>query len=254
MSIHVAIVENDQRASGVLARRINATAGFHCTGLHSNLADALDEFPVSLPEAVLRDIQLPGGNGVEGVRRIKEAGPARHILVLTDLNDPQIVFKALAAGASGYLLKNGSSPVQIIGAIREVFHGGAPLTGSIARRLVNLFQEAAPVPVPDYRKLSLREHQVLDLLARGLRYKEVAFKLNISYATVHSHIRHIYKKLRVSCRTDAVMLYLRQSPDWRIAAPEPQSGLIPKFAGAKPTEDFPRSQVQATNGLVDWNH
>jgi DNA-binding NarL/FixJ family response regulator len=247
MSINVAIVENDQRASGMLARRINAAAGVQCTGVYSNVADALDEFPVSLPDVVLMDIQLSGVTGVEGVRRIKEAGPARHILVLTDLNDPQIVFKALSAGASGYLLKTGSSPGQIIGAIREVLRGGAPLTGSIARRLVKLFQEAAPVPVPDYRKLSLREHQVLALLARGLRYKEVAFKLNISYATVHSHIRHIYKKLRVSCRTDAVTLYLRQSPDWRIATPEPQPILIPLFAGGEPPENFPRSLVQATN-------
>ena len=216
MSINVAIVEKDKRVFSGLAGLLEATNGFRCAGPYSSAISALNEFPKSLPDVVLMDINLPCMNGVEYVRRIKEAHPCQLILVLTHLDDPQVAFNTLSAGASGYLLKS-ASPEQIVTAIQEVYRGGSPITGSIARGLVNLLQQTA-VPGQNYRNLSLREQQVLGFLAKGLRYKEIAGALAISYSTAHAHIRHIYRKLRVNCRTDAVTLYLREYPNRSIQA------------------------------------
>lgn len=239
MSINVAIVENDEQGLSGLARLIGSTEGFRCSGLYSSAVCALNDFPKLLPDVVLMDINLPGTHGVEYVRRIKEVCPDQLVLVLSDLDNPQVIFNTLSAGASGYLLKN-SSPRQIITAVRDVYHGSSPLTGSIARRLVNLLQQAA-VPGQSCRSLSLREQQVLDLLARGFRYKEIAGELEISYATVHTHIRHIYKKLRVSCRTDAVTLYLREHPNWSVLAKARQYKRVELFNKAAIPRNFTRA-------------
>lgn len=224
MSINVAIVENNEQMLSSLTRLVESTKEFRCSGSYGSAVSALNEFTTSLPDVVLMDINLSGMNGVELVRRIKEFCPDQLILVLTDLEDPQVVFKTLSSGASGYLLKN-TPPKQIITAIRDLYHGSSPITGSIARGLVNLLQQAA-VPVQNYRSLSLRETQVLDQLSKGLRYKEIAETLGVSYATVHTHIRHIYRKLHVNCRTEAVALYLRQNPEWHFSAsPQKLNGL-----------------------------
>jgi DNA-binding NarL/FixJ family response regulator len=236
MSINVAIVENDEQMLSGLTRLIKSTKGFRCSGSYNSAVSALKEFPKSLPDVVLMDINLPGVNGVEYVRRIKEIYPDQLILVLTNLDEPQVVMNTLSSGASGYLLKN-TAPKQIVSAVREVYHGSSPFTGSIARGLVNLLQQAA-VPGQNYRSLSLRETQVIDLLTKGLRYKEIAAKLEISYATVHTHIRHIYKKLGVKCRTEAVALYLRQHPCWQVSAGVQEIQKIDLFSEASVTRYF----------------
>jgi DNA-binding NarL/FixJ family response regulator len=236
MTIKVAIVDNDELILDGLTRLIGSTKELRCSGSYSSAVRALDEFRKSLPDVVLMDINLSGVNGVEYVRRIKEVCPDQLILVLTNLNDPQVVINTLSSGASGYLLKS-TSPKQIVTAVRDVYHGSSPFTGSIARGLVNLLQQAA-VPGQSYRSLSLREIQVIDLMTNGLRYKEIAGKLEISYATVHTHIRHIYKKLRVKCRTEAVALYLRQHPSWHVSASVQKIQKVEIFSEASVTRYF----------------
>jgi DNA-binding NarL/FixJ family response regulator len=217
MTINVAIVDDDELILGGLTRLIESTKEFQCSGSYCSALSALNDLPKLLPDVVLMDINLSGMNGIEYVRSIREVCPNQLVLVLTNIDDPQIIFNTLSAGASGYLLKKSSSSKQIITAVRDVYHGSSPITGSIARQLVNLLQQAV-VPGQNYRSLSLRETQVIDLLAKGLRYNEIAGKLQISYATVHTHIRNIYKKLHVNCRTEAAALYLRQHPGLHFSA------------------------------------
>src|SRR5262245_7187660 len=208
MPITIAIVEDDVRVRGSLARLIDSTRGFSCVSQHPSAENALLELKVTQPEVVLMDINLPGMNGVECVRKLKELLPETQIVMLTIYENTNIIFSALAAGASGYLLKK-SSPEQLIDAIREVHNGGSPMSSHIARKVVASFQQITN-PVHDYEKLSLREQEVLDCLARGYLYREIAEKLNISYATVHTHLRHIYEKLHVRSRTEAVTKHLQQ--------------------------------------------
>jgi DNA-binding NarL/FixJ family response regulator len=208
MPIKIAIVEDDVRVRGTLARLIDSTEGFCCVSQHPSAENALTELPVTRPDVVLMDINLPGLNGVECVRRLKELLPKTQVVMLTVYENTNIIFSALAAGASGYLLKK-SSPEQLIEAIREVHNGGSPMTSHIARKVVASFQQVAN-PVHDYEKLSLREQEVLDYLAKGYLYREIAERLKISYPTVHTHIRHIYEKLHVRSRTQAVTKHFQQ--------------------------------------------
>jgi DNA-binding NarL/FixJ family response regulator len=208
MPITIAIVEDDVRLRSTLARLIDSTKGFSCVSQHPNAENALMELAVTRPEVVIMDINLPGMNGVECVRRLKEMLPQTQVVMLTVYENTNIIFSALAAGASGYLLKQ-SSPEQLVEAIREVHNGGSPMSSHIARKVVASFQQVAN-PVHDYEKLSLREQEVLDCLAKGFLYREIAEKLDISYATVHTHVRHIYEKLHVRSRTEAVTKHLHQ--------------------------------------------
>lgn len=208
MPIKIAIVEDDVRVRGTLARLIDSTEGFCCVSQHPTAENALVELQVTQPEVVLMDINLPGMNGVECVRRLKELLPATQVVMLTVYENTNIIFSALAAGASGYLLKK-SSPEQLIEAIREVHNGGSPMTSHIARKVVASFQQVAN-PVHEYEKLSLREQEVLGCLAKGYLYREIAERLKISYATVHTHVRHIYEKLHVRTRTEAVTKHFQQ--------------------------------------------
>ena len=208
MPIKIAIVEDDVRVRGTLARLIDSTEGFCCVSQHPSAENALTELPVTRPDVVLMDINLPGLNGVECVRQLKEMLPKTQAVMLTVYENTNIIFSALAAGASGYLLKK-SSPEQLIEAIREVHNGGSPMTSHIARKVVASFQQVTN-PVHDYEKLSLREQEVLDYLAKGYLYREIAERLKISYPTVHTHIRHIYEKLHVRSRTEAVTKHFQQ--------------------------------------------
>ena len=207
ISIGVAIIDHDLQVSNSLVRMLDSTDGLQCVGAYSSVANALDEISVSRPDVVLMDINLPAVNGVKGVRRLKAACRDLLILVFTDIENANIVFNAFAAGAVGYLLKP-DSPGQIIAAIQEVYDGGSPMSSTTARQMVGLLQETA-ISDENYWKLSLRELEVIGHLAGGLRYQDIADKLKISYATVHTHIRHIYKKLKTKSRTDAVSLHLR---------------------------------------------
>ena len=209
MPISISIVEDNDKLRGTLARVLNRAEGFRCVSQHPSAEDALKELPGVKPEVVLMDINLPGMNGVECVRQLKPLLPQTQVMMLTVYEDTENIFNALAAGASGYMLKR-TSTKELIEAIHEVKRGGSPMTMHIARKVVQSFQKAPAAPVPATENLSEREQQVLDLLSHGLMYKEIAEKLSLSYETVHTYIRRIYEKLQVRTRTEAVAKFLRR--------------------------------------------
>lgn len=204
--ISVSIVEDMADVRQKVKHIIEDSEEFICLSTYSNAESALEELPKLNPDIVLMDINLPGMNGVDCVRQLKMLMPDVEILMLTIYENTNIIFSALTAGASGYLLKR-SAPEKIIQAIRDVQEGGSPMTGHIARKVVASFRKITK-PQHDYETLSLREQQVLDWLAQGRTYKEIAENLNISYNTVNTHIRHIYEKLHVRSRTQAVTMHL----------------------------------------------
>jgi len=209
MSIAVSIVEDDPQVRGSLAKLIDGAPGFRCVSVHPSAEDALVEIPKVKPEVVLMDINLPGANGVECVRRLKPHCPTTQIIMLTVYQKTEHIFNALAAGATGYMLKQ-TPPPELLTAIKEVHGGGSPMSSHIARKIVQSFQQPAPA-CAEAESLSPREAEVLDLLAKGFLYKEIADQMKVSYATVHTHIRHIYEKLHVRSRTEAVAKHLGQS-------------------------------------------
>src|SRR6266851_4682194 len=208
MSIAVSIVEDDAVVRGSLAKLIDSSPGFRCLSQHPSAESALQDIPGKKPGVVLIDINLPGLNGVECVRRLKPQLPATQIIMLTVYQNTEHIFNALAAGATGYLLKQ-TPPSELLAAIRDVRDGGSPMSSHIARKIVQSFQKPVRADRPG-ESLSPRESQVLDLLARGYLYKEIAEKMALTYATVHTHIRHIYEKLHVRSRTEAVAMHLGQ--------------------------------------------
>ena len=206
--ITVAIVEDSEKLRGTLARVISRAPGFACVSQHGSAEDALKELPAVKPQVVLMDINLPGLNGVECVRQLKLLLPATLVIMLTVYEDTENIFNALAAGASGYLLKR-TPTAELLQAIQDVLHGGSPMTMHIARKVVQSFQKN-PAPSPATEGLSDREQQVLDLLSQGLIYKEIADKIGVSYETVHTYVRRIYEKLQVRTRTEAVAKFLQR--------------------------------------------
>ena len=207
MAIKVSIVEDNDQLRGTLARVIDRAEGFQCLGQHASAELALESIPKEKPDVVLMDINLPGMNGVECVRKLKQLLPQTHVVMLTVYEDTENIFNALAAGAMGYMLKR-TPRDELLGAIREVIRGGSPMTTHIARKVVQSFQRA-PASTQPTEDLSPREKEVLDCLAQGFLYKEIADKLGISYETVHTYIRRIYEKLQVRTRTEAVAKFLR---------------------------------------------
>ncbi|HSU52897.1 MAG TPA: response regulator transcription factor [Candidatus Dormibacteraeota bacterium] len=208
MPITVSIVEDNEQLRTTLARVLNRSESFRCLSHYGSAEDALKDLPQVKPEVVLMDINLPGINGVECVRQLKQALPGTQAIMLTVYEDTDNIFSALAAGASGYLLKRTKS-AELLDAIREVQRGGSPMTTHIARKVTQSFQKAGPSPQPA-ENLSQREQEVLDCLSHGFLYKEIAEKLGISYETVHTYIRRIYEKLQVRTRTEAVAKFLRR--------------------------------------------
>jgi DNA-binding NarL/FixJ family response regulator len=208
MAITVSIVEDNDQLRGTLARLISRAEGFRCLSQFANAEDALKGLPQEPPDVVLMDINLPGMNGVECVRRLKQLLPQCQMVMLTVYEDTENIFNALAAGASGYLLKR-TTRADLLAAIREVQQGGSPMTTHIARKVVQSFQQTNP-SAPPAENLSPREQEVLDCLSQGFLYKEIADKLGISYETVHTYIRRIYEKLQVRTRTEAVAKFLRR--------------------------------------------
>jgi len=208
MAISVSIVEDNDKLRGTLARVLNRADGFPCASQYANAEDALKDLPQARPDVVLMDINLPGMNGVECVRQLKMLIPEIQVMMLTVYEDTENIFNALAAGASGYLLKRTTSK-ELLEAIQEVRRGGSPMSMHIARKVVQSFQKSA-ASLQATENLSEREQQVLDLLSQGLIYKEIADKLAISYETVHTYIRRIYEKLQVRTRTEAVAKFLRR--------------------------------------------
>ena len=210
MPITVSIVEDNDQLRGTLARVINRSEGFQCLGDFGSAEAALEGLPKQPPNVVLMDINLPGMNGVECVRKLKEILPKTHAIMLTVYEDTDNIFNALAAGATGYMLKR-TPKDELLEAIRDVLKGGSPMTTHIARKVVQSFQRAPAVSTAmEEANLSPREKEVLDLLAQGHLYKEIAEKLGISYETVHTYIRRIYEKLQVRTRTEAVAKFLKR--------------------------------------------
>lgn len=207
--IAVAVVEDDARVRASLARLLERASGLRCVGEHGSGEEALQALPGVRPNVVLMDINLPGIDGVECVRRLKVLLPEAQVVMLTVYQDNDLIFNALAAGASGYLLKRTKGPV-LIASIREVHHGGSPMSSHIARKVVQSFR-AVPAPSTGLETLTPREMEVLDLLSKGYLYREIADELAVGYDTVHSHVRHIYEKLQVNTRTRAAAVHLTRT-------------------------------------------
>jgi DNA-binding NarL/FixJ family response regulator len=207
MAITVSIVEDQEPLRNTLARVLNRADGFECISHYGSAEEALRDLPRARPEVVLMDINLPGMNGVECVRQLKQALPTTQVMMLTVYEDTENIFNALAAGATGYMLKR-TPRAELLEAVKEVHRGGSPMTAHIARMVVQSFLRPASKPEPT-AELSPREREVLDLLSQGLMYKEIADKLGVSYETVHTYIRRIYEKLQVRTRTEAVAKFLR---------------------------------------------
>jgi len=202
MSIAVSIVEDDTQARQILADWVTQANGFKCVGSHATVEEALEQVPNEKPAVVLMDINLPGMSGIEGVRRLKSLLPATQFLMLTVYEDADHIFEALAAGATGYLLKQ-TRRSELLDSIKDVHAGGSPMTGNIARRVVLAFrrEEAGE---PESAKLSQREREVLELLARGYLYKEIMDLIDVSRGTLNTYVRRIYEKLHVRSRSQAV--------------------------------------------------
>src|SRR4030095_3886652 len=209
MSISVSIIEDNDQLRTTLARVISRSEGFKCLSHFANAEDALQHLPTGeRPDVVLMDINLPGMNGVDCVRHLKQQLHQVQVMMLTVYEDTENIFNALAAGASGYLLKR-TKTAELLNAIKEVHAGGSPMTTHIARKVIQSFQKTGPSTQPA-ENLSQREQEVLECLSQGLIYKEIADKLGISYETVHTYIRRIYEKLQVRTRTEAVAKFLRR--------------------------------------------
>jgi len=202
MNIRVAIVEDDRTVRENLSVLINDAPGFCCVGSYSSAEEAYARLPDVRPEVILMDIHLPGRNGIKCVADLRDLLPHTQIIMLTIEEDSERVFESLKAGATGYLVKH-VSPQEILEAVAEVKNGGAPMSSQIARKVVTTFRESRAPEEPDVR-LSAREEEVLRFLAQGHRSKEIADELSVSLATVNTHIRHIYEKLHVRSRAEAV--------------------------------------------------
>jgi DNA-binding NarL/FixJ family response regulator len=196
-SVKILVVEDDPVIREWLASVINSSPGFVCTGGCEDAETALDEVRARTPDLVLMDIVLPGKSGIEATKKIKQYKPDIDVLILTVHENDEMVFRALCAGASGYLTKN-ITPDRLIEAINEVRKGGAPMSTNIARMVVDSFRKSAKSP------LTPRETEVLHLLSRGKSYTMIADQLFIDGETVRSHIKNIYRKLEVNSKADAI--------------------------------------------------
>lgn len=205
--ISVSIVDDEKRLCESIATFLNGSPGFRCVSIYGSAEAALQHLPTDKPDVVLMDINMPGLNGIECVRRLKAVAPQIQIVMLTVYDDDEQIFKALAAGATGYLLKR-HDPQELLQAIRDVQAGGSPMSNSIARKVVASFQTAHQQG-EKRNLLSAREQAVLDCLAQGLAYKQIGDQLGLSINTIRTHLRHIYEKLHVQSRTEAVAKYVR---------------------------------------------
>jgi DNA-binding NarL/FixJ family response regulator len=209
MSIKVAIVEDDGKVRESIAVLLDGTPGFSCVGSFPNAEVALAQMAQNWPEVVLMDINLPKMSGIDCVAKLKEIHAALQIIMLTAHDDNELLFRSLAAGASGYLIKQ-TPPAEIMEAIVDVQKGGSPMSSSIARKLVQHFQKQRQT-ADEAEHLSKREVEILSYLAKGYQYKEIGELLTISALTVRSHLRNIYEKLHVRTKTEAVAKFLSQN-------------------------------------------
>jgi DNA-binding NarL/FixJ family response regulator len=206
--IKVAIVEDRREIREGLAMLINGTEGYACTGSYGSMEEAFSKLGGgNLPDVLLSDIGLPGMDGIEGIRILKERHPALLVLMLSVYDDNERIFDALCAGACGYLLKK-TPPARLIESLREAAAGGAPMSPEIARKVVTLFRDFRPPERADYQ-LTPHETRLLKLLVEGHSYKTAAAELGVTVNTVSFHLRHIYEKLQVHSKSEAVAKALR---------------------------------------------
>jgi DNA-binding NarL/FixJ family response regulator len=205
--ISVAIIEDHREFRDYLTALISGTEGFECIGSFRSVEDALPQVNAHVPDVILLDIGLPGMNGIDGIRLMKERHPDVLFLTLTIHDDDERIFDALCAGASGYLLKK-TQPGQLIESVREAAQGGAPMSPEVARRVIRLFREIRP---PDRANYNLTPHEVriLKLLVEGHNYETAATKLGVKPTTINFHLQNIYQKLQVHSKTEAVAKALR---------------------------------------------
>lgn len=208
--IRVAVVEDNAGVRERWADLIGSAPGMRCVGAFSRGEEALAKIPALAPDVVLMDIGLPGMSGIECTARLKQAHPQVQILIVTVYSDTPRIFQALQAGASGYLLKR-TPPAELLKAIRDVTQGGGPMSGQIARKMIELFHRPAAL-TGETANLTAREQEVLELLAQGFAYKEIADRLKVSFHTVNMHLRHIYEKLHVRSRAEAAAKYRAWTP------------------------------------------
>lgn len=202
----IALVEDDSILRETLSEILATAPQWKLLGSYVDGESALEAMLPGPPDVVLMDIQLPGISGIDCVARLKAAHPEVLVLIVTVYENNDRVFKALAAGASGYLLKR-DAPEKLLDSLDELLAGGSPMSGAIARKVVNYFQTSGPAPSHD-QNLSTREKQILELLVEGMIDKEIAGHLGISRETVRTHLGKIYHKLQVRSRTEAVVKYL----------------------------------------------
>ena len=207
-NIKVAIVDDKKDIRENLEILINASEGFESAGAYADYESAVKNIPKNPPDVILMDINMPGKNGIECAAKLKPLLPDVQIIMLTMYGESELVFKALGAGATGYLLKR-TPPEKLLQSIVEVYNGGSPMSMEIARMVVNSFKSERENN-PAHEKLSEREWEILGLLSKGLKYREIADKLFISIETVRSHCRKIYEKLQVRNSTEAVLKYLNK--------------------------------------------
>ena len=201
-TINVSIIEDERDIREGLGMLINYTGGFKCVGKYGSMEEALAGIRHRTPDIVLSDIGLPGMDGIEGIKRIKQTHPQVTILMLSVYEDNERIFHALCAGASGYLLKK-TPPAKLIESLREAVAGGAPMSPEVARKVITLFRDFSPPEKVDY-DLSPHEIRLLKLLVEGHSYKTAAAKLNVTTNTISFHLKNIYEKLQVHSKSEAV--------------------------------------------------
>ena len=208
-NIKVIMFDDNASLRDSIAMLLQDAKEFTLIDSYAHCLDVLENIRETQPDVVLMDIDMPGMNGIEGVRLIHKNFPSVRILMLTVFDDDEKVFAAIQAGASGYILKN-AEPKNLLNAIAEVYNGGAPMTPAIAKKVLSRFQQLQPDEIKEDYNLSAREKEVLLLLVEGLSYKMIASKLNITYDTVRAHMKKIYEKLHVTSMTEAVAKAINQ--------------------------------------------
>jgi DNA-binding NarL/FixJ family response regulator len=200
--IKVVIVEDDKEMREGLESIVCSHASLKCLATYPSAEETLAHISSNIPDIILMDIHLPGISGIECIKQLKPSLPLTQFMMCTVYEDNENVFDSLCSGATGYLLKN-SPPGKITDAIIDLYYGGSPMSSVIARKVIKAFQPSTQ-PKPDMENLTKREREMLDLLAKGYRYKEIADQLCISFETVRTHIHNIYEKLHVQSRTEAL--------------------------------------------------
>lgn len=206
--IRIAVVEDDKTVREGLQMLLNGSPGFSCVAAYGNGEDAVAGLPAAKPDVVLMDINLPGISGIGCILALKEQKVPMQFIMLTVFEDADDIFHSLSAGATGYLLKQ-TPPVKLLEAIQDVYRGGSPMSGEIARKVVQSFQHHLP-NYASANSLTKREDEILSYLVKGYFYKEIAGLLFISVETVRTHIRNIYEKLQVRTRSEAILKYLNK--------------------------------------------